>query len=51
MIYIELMGNRRVRIEHSWMLPSPFQAKIEARRQALGLVARCLSEKRFFHPE
>ena len=26
-IYIELMGNRRVHIEHSWMLQSPFQPK------------------------
>ncbi|KAJ5502050.1 hypothetical protein N7463_004924 [Penicillium fimorum] len=25
LIYIELMGNRRVHIEHAWMLPSPFR--------------------------
>lgn len=29
MIYIELMGKRRVHIEHSWMLPSPFQPKLK----------------------
>jgi hypothetical protein len=27
LIYIELMGNRRVHIEHAWMLPSPFRPK------------------------
>lgn len=27
MIYIELMGHRRVHVEHSWMFPSPFQPK------------------------
>ncbi|CAI7609454.1 unnamed protein product [Penicillium glandicola] len=27
LVYIELMGNRRVHIEHAWMLPSPFRPK------------------------
>lgn len=30
-IYIELMGNRRVHIEYSWMLQSPFQPKSKRR--------------------
>lgn len=29
MIYNALMGNRRVHIEHSWMLPSPFRPKLK----------------------
>ncbi|KAJ5863146.1 hypothetical protein N7455_007214 [Penicillium solitum] len=29
LIYIELMGNRRVHIEHGWMFPSPFRLKLK----------------------
>ncbi|CAG8899663.1 unnamed protein product [Penicillium egyptiacum] len=29
LIYIELMGDRRIHIEHAWMLPSPFRPKLK----------------------
>ncbi|KAJ5193706.1 hypothetical protein N7491_001037 [Penicillium cf. griseofulvum] len=33
LIYIELMGNRRVHIEYAWMLPSPFRPKLKRDRE------------------
>ncbi|KAJ5373539.1 hypothetical protein N7517_005545 [Penicillium concentricum] len=33
LIYIELMGNRRVHIEHAWMLPSPFRPRPKRDRE------------------